>query len=491
MSNSTFLSKSLYIRGRQCHKSLWLHKHSSELKDEIGDAQQAIFQSGTDVGILAQQLFPDGIEVPYEGLTHQQQVEQTRVELDKGTETIYEATFLYDGIFVKADILHLGVGGWEIYEVKGSTALKDVYLFDTAIQYHALTGAGLDICKVSIVHINNRYTRLGNLDIQQLFTISEVTGRVQELQPIVRDEIAAQRRMLAGDVPTIDIGKQCDEPYSCDFKGACWQHIPEDSTFDLRERGVDKFALYRQGIIRQSDIPLDILNNRQRFQVESTLNQRDHLDEKGVKKFLDALWYPLCFLDFETVNPAVPPFDGFRPYEKLPFQYSLHIQDSADSGLRHFEYLAEPGIDPRNEMLDTLLERIPEDACIIAWNQSFEISVMRALGKQFPEQRERIERMIANFRDLMQPFKSRDIYLWEAKGSYSIKPILPLLVPELSYKNLDGVANGGDAMDAYYKMNSTDDLGELATIRAQLLEYCKLDTEAMVRILEKVRALGA
>lgn len=491
MSNSTFLSKSLYIRGRQCHKSLWLHKHSPELKDEIGDAQQAIFQSGTDVGILAQQLFPDGIEVPYEGLTHQQQVEQTRVELDKGTETIYEATFLYDGIFVKADILHLGVGGWEIYEVKGSTSLKDVYIFDAAIQYHALTGTGLDISKVSIVHVNNRYSRNGDLDIRQLFAINNVTERVQELQPLVIEEIVFQRSMLACDMPTIDIGKQCDEPYSCDFKGHCWQHIPEDSIFNLRERGVNKFSLYNQGIIRQSEIPLEMLNSRQRFQVESTINQRDHLDKKMVKKFLEDLWYPLCFLDFETVNPAVPAFDGCRPYEKLPFQYSLHIQDNADSVLRHFEYLAEPGIDPRREILDTLLERISEDACIIAWNQSFEISVMRALGELFSEHSEQVERLIANFRDLMQPFKSRDIYLWEAKGSYSIKPILPLLVPELSYKNLDGVANGGDAMDAYYKMNSTDDLGELATIRAQLLEYCKLDTEAMVRILEKVRALGA
>lgn len=461
------------------------------MKDGISDAQQAIFQSGTDTGILAQQLFPGGIEVPYEGLSHQQQVEQTRAELDKGTETIYEATFLQDGIFVKADILHRGVSGWEIYEVKGSTALKDVYLFDAAIQYHVLTGAGLNVSKVSVVYVNNRYTRYGDLDIRQLFTINEVTEQIRELQPLVIDEIDSQRRMLASDMPPIDIGKQCDEPYSCDFKGHCWQHIPEDSVFNLRDRGVNKFSLYNQGIIRQSDIPLEILNHRQRFQVESTITQRDHLDKERIKEFLDDLWYPLCFLDFETVNPAVPFFDGCRPYEKMPFQYSLHIQDSSDSGLRHFEYLAEPGIDPRRELLDTLFERMPDNACIIAWNQSFEISVMRSLGELFSEQRERVEQMINNFRDLMQPFKSRDIYLWEAKGSYSIKPILPLLVPELSYKDLEGVANGGDAMDAYYRMNSTIDTSELATIRAQLLEYCKLDTEAMVRILEKVRVLGA
>jgi len=489
MSHSSYLSKSLFIRGRQCHKSLWLHKNRPELRDEISDAQQAIFQNGTNVGILAQQLFPGGIEVPYDGLTHQQQIERTKSEIDKGIETIYEATFLHDGIFVKADILHHGERSWEIYEVKGSTEVKDVYLFDAALQYHTLTGAGLAICKASIVHINNEYTRYGDLDVNQLFTINDVTRRVQELQPIVMDEIADQRRMLAGDIPAIDIGKQCDDPYPCDFKGHCWRHIPDDSVFDLRGRGANKFALYRQGIIRQTDIPLKMLNSRQRFQVESTINQQDRLDEKRVKQFLDGLWYPLCFLDFETVNPAVPPFDGCRPYEKMSFQYSLHILDNAASKLRHLEYLAEPGIDPRRDLLESMLERIPQDACIIAWNQSFEISVIRGLAELFPEHREWVVQLIDNFRDLMQPFKNRDIYLWEAKGSYSIKPILPLLVPELSYKDLEGVANGGDAMDAYYKMNRAVDAGELATIRTQLLEYCKRDTEAMVRILEKMQHL--
>ena len=239
MSNSIYLSKSLFIRGRQCHKSLWLYKRRPELRDEISAAQQAIFQSGTDVGLLAQQLFSGGVEVPYEGLTHQQQIELTKDEIARGTETIYEATFQHDGIFVKADILHLGTDGWEIYEVKGSTAVKDVYVYDAALQYHALTGEGLAISKVSIVHVNNAYTRNGDLDIRQLFTVNDITDRVQELQPIVVNEIAAQREMLGVDMPVIDIGKQCDDPYSCDFKGFCWKHIPDDSIFNLRGRGAD------------------------------------------------------------------------------------------------------------------------------------------------------------------------------------------------------------------------------------------------------------
>jgi hypothetical protein len=486
---TSFLSKSLFIRGRQCHKSLWLHKNRPELKDALSDAQKAIFQSGTDVGILAQQLFPGGIEIPYEGLSHHEQIEQTRVELENGTETIYEATFLHDGVFVKADILHQGLRGWEIYEVKGSTEVKDVHIFDAALQYRVLTEAGLDISRAAIVHVNNQYTRFGDLDIQQLFAITDITGQAQDLQPTISDELAAQRTMLKGDMPLIDIGRQCDDPYPCDFKGHCWQHIPEDSVFDLRGRGADKFALYRQGIIRQKDIPLEMLNSRQRFQVEATLNQRDHINKKKMKNFLDGIWYPLCFLDFETFMDAVPAFDGCRPYQQIPFQYSLHIQEAPDTELIHYEYLAEAGRDPREALLETLLERIPATACIIAWNQSFEIGVLKRLAEFFPERRMQVEPLIKNFRDLMQPFKSRDIYPWQAKGSYSIKPILPLLVPELSYKNLAGIANGGDAMEAWQKMCAADP-AEVVRIRKELLEYCKLDTLAMVKILERLREVS-
>lgn len=484
---SSYLSKSLFIRGRQCHKSLWLQKNRPELKDELSDSQQAIFQTGTDVGMLAQQLFPDGVEIPYDGLSHQEQIDMTRKEIDQGRETIYEATFLYDGIFVKVDILHHSLYGWEIYEVKGSTEVKEVHTYDAALQQHVLSGEGLEVSKVAIVHINNQYIRSGVLDIQQLFTIEDITGTAEELQPIIVAEIKAQREMLKAAMPNIDIGKQCEDPYPCDFAGHCWQHIPEDSIFDLRGRGADKFALYHEGIIRQEDIPLDRLNDSQRFQVESTLQQRDHIDKQAVQGFLDDLWYPLCFLDFETFMDAVPPFDGCRPYQKIPFQYSLHIQETPASQLKHYEYLVEPGKDPRREVLDNLLTLIPAGACIVAWSQSFEIGVLRQLTEYFTGTQAKVERLIEGFRDLMVPFRNRDIYPWQAKGSYSIKPILPLLAPELSYENLAGVANGGDAMEAYHSMNSADSPAEIERIRAELLEYCKLDTLAMVRILERMR----
>ena len=486
---STYLSKSLFVRGHQCHKSLWLHKFQPELKDPVDEALQARFDSGHEVGTLAQQLFPGGVEVPYEGLTHAEQLAMTQELLAEGRNTIYEATFQHDGIFVKVDILHRGAAGWEILEVKESTEVKEVHYHDAALQLYVLAGAGLDVSKVAIVHIDNSYVRNGDIEVQKLFTVEDVTDKVREMQANVPAEIADMRAMLAEEMPAIDIGPQCKDPYDCDFRGHCWQHIPEDSVFDLRERGVDKFALYRGGIIRQAEIPLDILNAKQRQQVKATLKQVDSLDKVEVRKFLDDLWYPLCYLDFETVFPAIPPFDGLRPYQQMPFQYSLDVQMSAGAKPVHHEFLAQPGVDPREELTRRLLEQIPEGACVIAWNQRFEQGILADLGAHLPRHTARIGDLIGSFRDPMSLFRERSVYLWQQKGSYSIKAVLPVLIPELRYDGLE-VANGEMAMGAYHDMRTAKNPQELARIRKALLEYCGLDTLAMVRIVEKLREMA-
>lgn len=486
---SSYLSKSLFIRGHQCHKSLWLHKHRPELKDPVDPAQQARFDSGHAVGALAHQLYPGGVEVPYEGLSPAEQLAMTRRLIDEGMETIYEATFQHDGVFVKVDILHRGAARWEILEVKESTEVKEVHRFDAALQLYVLGGAGLDVAKVAILHIDNTYVRRGDLEVQRLFAVADITDQAREMQPYIPAEIADLRAMLAEGMPAIDIGPHCSNPYDCDFHGHCWQHVPEDSVFDLRERGADKFALYGRGIVRQADIPLDILNAKQRQQVEATLQQCDSLDKAEVRKFLDSIWYPLCYLDFETVFPAIPHFDGLRPYQQMPFQYSLHTQVSPGAELQHHEFLAQPGVDPRAELTETLLEQIPEDACLIAWNQKFEMGILGGLAEHLQQHAARIGRLLESFRDPMTLFRARSVYLWQQKGSYSIKAVLPHLVPELTYDGLE-VANGEMAMSAYRAMSAAKDPQELARIRRALLDYCGLDTLAMVRIVERLKEMA-
>ena len=483
-----YLSKSLFIKGLQCHKLLFLDRYQPELRDEVSEGQQALFESGTDVGILARDLFPGGVEVPYEGLSHQEQLDMTAVEIRKGTKTLYEATFSYNNVFMKADILHKRERGWELYEVKQSTQVKDVHANDVALQYFVLTGAGIPVSKVFLVHINNEYVRHGEIEVEKLFAIEDITDRVKGKQTFVAQELAKMRNMLNGSLPAIDIGAWCDDPYECDFKGHCWQHIPEDSVFTLKRRGVNKFDLYRQGIIRLEQIPPDVLNDVQRMQVDFFLERKEAVNRDAVREFLDSLWYPLYFLDFETCMSAIPPFDGTRPYQQIPYQYSVHFLEREGGELRHREFLAEANVDPREELTGRLVAEIPDDACVLAYNSSFETRMLKDLAEQLPQYAGTIESIVSNMRDLMAPFRRRDVYHWQMKGSHSQKAVLPALVPGLSYEGME-VADGEMAMNAYWAMCAAEDPSEVRRIRESLLEYCKLDTLGMVRLLEKLRNL--
>lgn len=481
------LSKSHFVRGLQCHKSLWLHKHRPELRQNQSMAQQAILDSGSDVGLLAQGLFPDGIMIPYEGLTFDAQVVQTQMAIKNGITTIYEAAFFYNGLLIKTDILHKGPSGWELYEVKSSTECKARYIKEIAMQYFVVTGAGLPLSSAGLVHINNNYVKNGAINITGLFTVRDVTSAVVNMQATVIEQLASMVEMLGMDEPCIDIGRHCSDPYDCDFKKHCWSHIPKHSVFNLGGKGVNKFDLYKRGLVGLDQLPLGILNRRQKIEAEAFQRQTEHIDSGKVRVFLESLWYPLCFLDFETtyMNP-VPLFDGTRPYQQVPFQYSLHCIAHKGAELSHHEFLSPPGIDPRHTFLSSLLDSIPEGACILAYNSKFEVERLRELAASFPEYSERIDQIICRVRDLMKPFASRHIYFPQMNGSHSIKVVLPALVPELSYKNLE-ISNGSLAAESYLKMYHSTDSTEIARTRSALLEYCKLDTLAMVRILEKMQ----
>jgi hypothetical protein len=483
---STYLSKSLFIRGLQCHKSLYLHKYHPDLKDEISEVQEALFQSGTNVGIYAQKLFPGGVEIPFDDVSLSKQIKRTMIEIENGAKVIYEAAFSYDNVFVKVDILRKTKIGWEIYEVKGSTEVKDVYYDDVAIQYYVLKGSGLSVSKTFLVHINNQYVRQGEIEVDNLFTIQDLSNDVIEKQRSIKNEIDKMRRMLKSQEPHIDIGEHCTDPYDCDFCGYCWKHIPENSIFSLKGAGPNKFDLYRQGIIRLEDIPKNILSRNQRIQLEGTLDKKNITNKAAVKEFLDTLWFPICFLDFETTFMVpIPMFDETRPYQQVPFQYSLHYLEKENAKLQHYEYLAPAQDDPRKELLEKLLKEIPENACVLVYNKTFEIGVLKDLATWLPEYSEQIENIVQNIRDLMAPFRRKDIYRWEMKGSYSIKYVLPALVSEMNYKEME-ISDGGMASSAWFNMWALEDLKETEKIRKALLEYCKMDTLAMVSILDKL-----
>jgi hypothetical protein len=483
-SRSFFLSKSQFTRGLQCHKSLWLFKNKPELRQEPDEALQARFDAGTEVGILAQQLFPGGTTLEYSsGISNN--ISTTRKLIAAGRGIIYEATFRHDNVLAMVDILRQGPEGWELYEVKSSTETKDIFINDTAIQYYVVSGAGLKISRVFLVHLNNRYVRMGELNLQELFTIDDVTSLTLNRQEDIPQLLAAMRKTLEGNEPDIDIGSYCTDPYECDFIPYCWQHIPECTIFDIANlRNNRKFALYYGGILHLADIPADFsLSDNMKIQVEAELTGREFINSHNIREFLIPIIEPVGFLDFETFMEPVPSFDFQRPYQQIPFQYSLHILEHGK--LTHYEFLGSPEQDPRRFFIEKLLEDIKPCRTILVYNQIFEVSRLQEIARDFPEFRDAVESIIARITDLMVPFRNRDYYIKEMCGSHSIKYVLPALVPELSYDDLT-IADGEMAMLAYARLAKINPPEEKEKIRQDLLAYCRLDTLAMVRIWQKL-----
>ena len=487
MTNSK-LSKSTFIRGLQCEKSLYLYKHHYRLKDPTPSSLQAVFDQGTNIGLLAQELFPNGADASPEN--HFKMVESIGKTLDfisQGESIIYEATFQYNNVLAALDILVKVEEGWKAFEVKSSTKVSDTYIKDAAIQYYTITNSGIDLKDISIVHINNQYTKEGALAIHQLFTIESVYDQVLEFLPRIPNEVRRLKNIIEShEVPNVDIGNHCSAPYDCDFKGTCWKHVPDYSVFNISRLNKDKkFDLYNQGVITLDQIDLSkvSLNPNQVLQVQSEVNGTTHIDIDEIRNFTNGLSYPLYFLDFETIGPAVPKYNGSRPYQQLVFQYSLHIQETLTSKLEHREYLADPSQDPRIKFIEQLIKDCSTSGDIVVYNISFERGKLNDLMEVFPQYSNELGRIVNRMKDLMIPFQQKWYYTPEMKGSYSIKYVLPALVPKLSYSDLE-IKEGGTASNTFLSMVNGTFKGDIKETRMQLLEYCKLDTYAMVKILE-------
>lgn len=486
------LSKSQYVRGLQCVKSLWLYKNKKEAVSPPDPSAQNVFDTGTRVGELACQLFPNGHKIPFEGTTFAEKIALTQSMIEEGIETIYEATFGFDGILVMVDILHKGLNGWEIYEVKSSTEVKDVYLHDASIQLYVLEGSGLGVSSVNIIHLNNKYMRGKELEVAKLFTVVNVTEEARDLQINVPSYLANFETIVADSErePSIEIGTHCFNPYECDCMNYCWIDVPEYSIFDLASIRKDKaFTLYRNGIKTFDDIgDISGFSTGQQVQILSEQRQSTIIDRDAIREFVQSLSYPLYHLDFETFQQPIPEFEGVSPFQQIPFQYSLHIEyENGEFG--HREFLGEEGKDPREALAMKLVEDIPTNVTVLAYNMGFEKGVIRKLSELFPHLATSLMMIHDNIQDLMTPFQKKHYYTPAMKGSYSIKYVMPALVPEMqmAYKNLDGIHNGGEAMSAYASLHLIEDADERQKIRQSLLAYCKLDTLSMVKVLEKLR----
>lgn len=496
-----FISKSKYVAGCQCPKILWMDQHMPDQFDE-SVMNTAILTTGNEVGDLAMRYFGRFVEVPYERGAYADMARMTEELLAAGEPTICEATFMQDDCFCMVDILRADADGVGLIEVKSSTHAKDYHLTDIAFQLWLVERCGLRVKSASLMHLNPKYVRHGELDLKQLFVLEDVTdvarARAQDVPRIVQD---LTRLCEQSAEPNLPLGPQCNSPFECGYRPWCWRDVPQPNVHQIgRLRAARAWELHEAGIVSFADAAAAIqagaldLNPRQVDQVMAEVHQLDDVVRREeIRAFLDTLTYPLYYLDFETLMPAVPPYDGMRPYQQLPTQYSLHWQDGPGAAPQHAEFLAEPEEDPRRAIAERLCADIPLDACVVAYNMAFEKARLRELAERFPDLREHLMAIHDNMADLMVPFARGSYYSRAMQGSCSIKHVLPALFPddpELDYATLKGVQNGGQAMDAYAALA---DCGpeEAARVREQLLRYCELDTFAMVKIVDKLRHAAA
>ncbi len=504
-------SKSKYFSFWQCPKKLWLETYKASEREPDDPSTLARMESGTEVGRLAHQLFPQVIDIttrrPDGSLDLQAMVARTQQEMAAGTPVIAEAAFLHDGCYCAVDMLERTADGWAIHEVKSSCypetedkkfELKK-YAPDIAFQKWVLTQCGVNVTGTFLRCLNATYVRHGALDVLQLFVNIDMHEMVEEELLKVPANVATAKRMLSDseNVPAIDLSGNCNKPYPCPFLTYCkrQQGVPADkpTVFDLYRMSMGKKTEhFNAGRVTFEDMRGEKLNDTQRLQLECTLNHTEHIDRDDIRRFLDTLRYPLYFLDFETMQFALPQYDDSKPYQQITFQYSLHVVKNPNTLCKKkgYGYLApSDGSDPRRKLAENLCKKIPMGACTVVYNDTFEKSRLKEMAEIYPDLRDHLLSIRDGICDLLVPFRAGHYYLPAMGGSFSIKSVLPALFPndpDLDYHNLPGdVHNGGEAMTIFPLIQSMS-LAEAKAARQSLLEYCNLDTWALVKVWDKL-----
>lgn len=489
---SSWLSKSRYKRGVQCPKMLWMDLHMpGELDESVTGG--AASEAGDAVREVARGYYGDFVEVPPDPADPEGAAARTLELVRSGCPTVCAATFAHEGGLCTVDMLRAEGDGVRIVGVKSTTHLKDAHYHDLAYQAWLVGECGLEVRGASLMHLNRHYVRHGDVDPRELFVVRDCTDRVMGMLAGVPASMEAMRRVASQPVePDQDIGQQCKSPQACGYRPWCWRHLPRPSVFDLFRMQVPRALKLRDAGITSPAAAYEagvLSSPRQLAQAEcEARGLREVVDREALRGFLGGLGYPLYFLDFETWQPAIPPFDGTRPYQQIPTQYSLHVLERPGGRLEHREFLARAGADPRRPLAERLVADIPEGARTLAYSMSFERDRILELAVAFPDLSSHLMSIREGMADLLVPFQRGWYYDRAMGGSNSIKVVLPALFPgdpELDYHALDGVHNGTEAMNAFAALA---DMGpeEEARTREQLLRYCELDTYAMVRIWQRL-----
>jgi len=475
------LSKTKIMSGRQCPKRLYLHTHHPELEC-VSDSLAQRFSIGNEVGEIAQRLHPSGILIEHvDNLTAA--LSETNEVMGRNLGVpVFEGAFSHGGVLIRADVLHQADTGLLLTEVKSSTSVKDYQVLDCAIQAWVMEGAGYELDKIRVAHIDSSFIYEQEGIYDGLMAVADVTEQVRPLQGQVQQWIDESQDLLSGGMPTIEVGDHCRHPFECPFYDHCNPIKTDYPVMTLPYGGKVARALISEGIVDIRDIPDGRLSNEKHARIrQSVLAGRPIIDPE-LGEIIRALPYPRYYLDFETISFAVPRWLGTSPYKQLPFQWSCHIED-ASGDIRHEEFLDTSGHAPMRSFIESLLQVLGEKGPIVVYS-AFEASRLKDLARMFPEYEENISQVISRIFDLL-PLVRQHYYHPAMQGSWSIKYVLPTIAPELDYSKLEEVQHGGAAQMAYLESISPEvDADRKFSLVKNMLAYCKLDTLAMVKIAE-------
>jgi len=469
---------------------LWSLYHAKNLFPKIDEATQSVFQQALSVGNLAKRMFPNGIEIQSPPSDFNGAVQLTKAALLQ-RRPIFEATAAANGGYARADILNpVGEDEWDILEVKSTTRPKAIHIPDIAFQRWVFESAGFKIRRCFICHVNREFVGEGEFAPRQFFTFHDATDEVAAMMNEIGEKVRRMAAVVAlAECPPIMIGKHCGSPFLCPLRDHCWAFLPPRNVTELfsdtKGRGFD---LLSRGVLRLADIPEDYqLNSRQGIQRATAISGVPHVNQTQIQRFLDQLKYPLHFLDFESFQSAVPFFYGTRPYEQIPFQFSLHLLRSEGAEPEHRKFLAYERIDPRLDFIQSLERAIEPTGSIVTFNAAFEKGRLMELAERFPQYEMWVESVVNRMVDLMIPFRGFSYYHPDQRGRVSIKSVLLVLTGK-DYKSLE-IQKGDTAGWEFLRVTFFTDVSqeERHRVRRALDLYCGQDTEGMVWILEALR----
>jgi hypothetical protein len=482
---SRLLSKTKYLHGLRCPLLLWTQANDAAKIPPVSTITQHRFDEGNMVGHFAKNLFPDGIDIPTDNFFGN--IQQTK-RLLKARKPLFEAGTLCGRLYARPDILNpVNDDAWDIYEVKSSTEARETNFHDVAFQKHVYQQAGIKIKHCFLIYIDSNYVKYGEIDPNELFYMEDISAAVEEATAGLEERINEMFAVMGSkETPSVPIGSHCLSPWDCDLKPVCWGSLPENSVFELTGNKTKQLLLFEKGVISINDIPEEEpLSPKQAIQKECIATGRTHIDKSEICRFTSQVIYPAYFLEIKTASPAIPIYDGTRPYQNIPFQFSLHIVEGPGLAPVHYSFLAEGANDPRIRFLEEMSKRLGCHGSIIVDDAQFNTTVLQELAQAFPRYTGWAQDIIARLADLKAPFSNFHYYHPSQKGEATLEKALSVITDAGAKDGLsDDKRLAGITFINIVRGRFT--AGEADIARKELINSCEQETIDMIKLFRKL-----